>query len=335
MSMNRALLAGLLLAGCDRSGLDKVPQPNPDFPAVVEIGELDVMTKTQLETLRAQGAGSADWCANSSNEAREAVGERTQEDGKPLCYYGQVGLAEVGEKGGATFSFRGTGGSVCLIVDPETVFWNQSVAEDGARFSYSYPDLEEDDGDIDLFAGLSAYYTGSPGVEIGDFKGVYTDSLGNQTLIEYGLCRQSGAQQGMNTAHAGRATVEFCSINTANYADVEYTVVLETFSVPLEDGVLSFAVTVVDGSCSNINECTLYGESLDANGQVQACSLNLELAYCDLENLPTFCCANPEMCGEDVDFDTCLGVADELGFSDIDEMTNDYCASSGLCCTQE
>ena len=84
------------------------------------------------------------------------------------------------------------------------MFWNQSVAADNARTNYSYPDLEEDDGDIDMFAGLSAYYTGSPGVEIGDFTGFYPDSLGNQIEIEYGLCTQVGAQ-GQDDSHAGRA----------------------------------------------------------------------------------------------------------------------------------
>ena len=330
------LLTGLLLAGCDRSGLDKVPQPNDDFPAVVEIGELEVISGSQLLTLREQLSGSAEWCANSASEPREEVGDRVQADDTPLCYYGQVGLAEVGEKGGATFTFRGTGDNVCLIVDPEAVFWNQSVSATRPQSRYTYPDLEEDDGDIDMFAGLSAYYNGSPGVEVGDFRGIYTDSLGNQIEIEYGLCQQAGYQTGMTNSHSGRATVEFCTINTENYEDVEYTVVLETFSVPLDDGALSFGVVALDGSCSGIDECTLYGEALTpepASAATEGCSLNLEAAYCDRENLATFCCANPDMCGEDVDVSTCSDLAEEQGFSNADAMIDDYCATSGLCCS--
>ena len=201
------ILASLI--GCDRSGLDKVPQPNDAYPSVVEIGQIEVMTLDQYNALAGEGSGASTWCnETSSGLDREVVGDRDQEDELPLCYYGQVGLAEIGgDIGGATFTFEGTGGDVCLVVDPETVFWNQSVAADNARTNYSYPDLEEDDGDIDMFAGLSAYYTGSPGVEIGDFTGFYTDSLGNQIEIEYGLCTQVGAQN-QDDSHAGRGTAD-------------------------------------------------------------------------------------------------------------------------------
>ena len=85
--------------------------------------------------------------------------------------------------------------------------------------------------------------------------------------IEYGECFQFGAQTGMNNAHAGRASVEYCTINTENREGKLYTIVLESFSIPLDDGALGFAAAVVAGSCSDyvLNECTLYGEGLGVN----------------------------------------------------------------------
>jgi hypothetical protein len=332
MSMSSILI---LLAACDRSGADKVPQPDDRYPPVVEIGQLEVISSDQLNSLQADPTAGVAWCADSASADRETVGEREQEADVPLCHYGQAGLAKIGTNGGSTFTFKGTGGQVCLVVDPETVFWNRAVAPTGSREQYSYPDIEEDDGDVDMFAGLSAFYTGSPGVEIGDFVGIYTDSLGNSIEIEYGLCRQSGAQNGMTNAHSGRGTAEFCTINTAGQKDVEFTVVLESFSVPLDDSVLSFAAMVVDGACTQIDECTLRGESLDPdNGQTRDCSDKLESAFCDLGDLVPFCCTNTEMCGEDYDFDSCESSLVEYDVADVDELAAAFCGG-GACCDDD
>lgn len=319
----------LSLLACDRSGADKVAQPDDRFPPVVEIGQLEVISQDQLDELQRNDGIS--WCADSASVARETVGDRAQEDDVPLCYYGQLGIGEVGSTGGATFTFKGTGGDVCLIVDPETVFWNRAIAAENPTPQWVYPDVEEDDGDLDLFAGLSAFYTGSPGIEIGDFKGIYTDSLGNQIEIEYGLCEQSGAQAGTE-AHAGRATTEFCTIDTEALEGVEFTVVLETFSVPPDDAVLSFAAIALDGSCSQINECTLRGESIDKNsGTTRDCTYQLEDAFCNEAALPAFCCTNPEMCGEDFDFDTCETTLEEYEVSNLDDLESAFCGG-GACC---
>jgi len=311
MLTNSLILTLLSLGGCDRSGTNVLPQPNLDFPAVVEVGNLEVISSSQLVELQSQGYNVREWCDNSGTVARETVGNRQQAEGEPLCYYGVVGMTEIGQRGGVTFTFNGTGDDVCLIVDPETVFWNQSVDLDQPRANYAYPDVEEDDGDVDMFAGLSAYYNGSPGVEIGDFTGFYTDSLGAEISIEYGECFQAGAQTGMNNAHSGRATTEYCGLDTVNRENVEYTVVLETFSVPMDDGVLSFAAVVVDGGCSGIspNECTLSGESLNpdtnrANQNTRSCTVELEESFCQGQGaLLGFCCNYPDMCGEDANYD--------------------------------
>lgn len=331
-------LPAILIAfafGCDRSGIELVPETNGDFDSVIEVGEVGVMTTAQLQELQSavlNGANPQEWCDSN-----------TTADGKRPCYFGILGQAEVGVKGGATMTFKGTGSDVCLIVDPETVFWNTAVAATRPEREWRHPDFEEDDGDIDLYAGLSSYYTGSPGLEIGDFKGFYTDSLGNQVEIEYGECIQTGSNGAAN-AHAGRASVESCTINTYNRTNVEYTMVLESFSIPLDDGALSFGVAVVEGSCSDIGttECTLYGESLvanrddngdvtrDENGDlstyVRDCSRQLEQAYCR-GSLLEFCCIYPDMCGEDATESTCATMT---------ETEESICNSSSefnyLCC---
>lgn len=318
MLKNKSIFLLVLGLSCDRNGDALVPQPNPDFDPVIEIGKMSTITEAELEEIRAEGENAKAWCDAS------ATGDDPRK-----CFYGLLGQAEVGIKGGATLTFDGTGSDVCIIVDPETVFWNAAVAANEPELKFSYPDYEEDDGDIDLFAGMSAYYTGSPGIEVGDFKGFYTDSLGNKIEIEYGECFQYGAQTGMNNAHAGRASVEYCTINTENRVGVEYTVVLESFSIPLDDAALGFGVVLLDGACTDysINECTIYGDSLeetrDSNnkvvlddngfieGTVRDCTLALERASCEAKLLE-FCCVHPDMCGEANTEELCEPIAEEL-----------------------
>jgi hypothetical protein len=297
-------------ATCDRDGTDLLPKPSTALDPVMEIGQLEVLSKTQVEGL-ADRDDPVEWCDGSDAED----GEDSQR-----CFYGQLSAPESASRGGATFTFEGTGDYVCIIVDPETVYWNQAIAVAGANQMYTYPDEQFDDGDVDLFAGLSSYYTGSPGLELGDFTGFYTDSLGREIEIEYGECFQNGSpQSGINDAHAGRANVEFCEINTAEREGVEYTVLIDTFSVPLDDGDVSFATAVVGERCSQIarpigvNECTFMGEAIDVEtGESKFCTEELEEAFCDLDSyaLTRFCCANPEMCGPRPPEDTCDNVAD-------------------------
>lgn len=273
------------LAGCDQSGLDLVPLPNDDFPYVVEEGLVQVITEDQLSDV------SPDWCAEDPDNLR--------------CVYDNVGAAPAGVHGGATFTFKGTGGDVCVIVDPEAVFWNSSISPTKFDGTYGYPDNSRDDGDMDLFAGLSSYYTGSPGVELGDFKGYYTDSAGHTVEIDYVECTQTGSR-GQDDAHAGRGAPEACTVDTSEREGVEYTVVLQTFSVPLDDAALSFAAVAVEGDCLSdlsVTECTLKNEALDATS---GASLDwfggLESAYCGGAQAQ-WCCENPDYCGvEPVDY---------------------------------
>jgi len=224
---------------------------------------------------------------------------------------------------------------------------------------YSYPDVEEDDGDLDMFAGLSAYYTGSPGIQLGDFTGFYTDSLGNKIEIEYELCEQNGYPRGDgdNPVKAGRAAAEFCTINTENHIGVPYTVVLEKFSVPYNDSVLSYGVGVFEGVCNpesggfdavtgtqnvKTDECTFLGESLNLDGTVRACTPQLEASFCsDWPSnsltgpaLPAFCCLHPDMCGEDTLPEDCQTVFDKWLVTNIDDLETAFCGESGFCCTE-
>ena len=260
-------------------------------------------------------------------------------DAQPY-YYGQLGRSPELTQGGATFTFKGTGEDVCIIVDPETVFWNQSIINEGYQAQYLYQDLFSDDGDLDIFAGMSSYYTGSPGVEIGDFKGFYTDSKGELVEIQYGECFQTGASQGMTDAHAGRGTTEFCTVATDQQEGVEFTVVLETFSVPLDDGVLSFGVAVMNERCPRVDtsECFVRQESLvpsTVSNQPRSCTDKLEAAQCGGQ-LASFCCANPQMCGEDG-----LGDRENVECEDllvVDEEPverSEWCDSTGLCCEDD
>ena len=59
---------------------------------------------------------------------------------------------------------------------------------------------------------------------------------------------------------AGRATPEWCTVETVG--GVQYTVVLQTFSVPLDDDRLRFALQLREGSCpASVDECTLRGDA--------------------------------------------------------------------------
>jgi len=263
--MNR-LLPLVLLAACDRSGTYLVPVQT-DIPPVVELGELYVITPDE-------------WDDQGTRES--------------LVTYAEVGAPEPGARGGATFTFLGVDDEVCVVMDPEAVFWNESVAYQGGVESYTWSDNYLDDGDLDMSIGLSANYTGSPGIALCDFDGQYTDSLGHTAIIEYDLCEMVGYYS-QTPAHAGRATVESCEIDTSGRAGIEYTVVLRTFSLPMDDSILGFGVAVYQGSCENIDECTIPREARNHGDEMDGFA-GLEQAYCANE-MSTYCADNPEMCG--------------------------------------
>lgn len=287
------LLIGLVaLVGCDRNGRELVQRPDDDYDPVLDLGEINVVDTTTARAIGSEGCEA--------------------DDGSPNCFYEQVGTPPAGTTGGATFTFLGTGSEVCVIMDPEAVFWNQSISPTQPNETYIYPDNIRDDGDLDLFGGLSSYYTGSPGVDVGDFTGYYTDSLGNVIEIEYDEdCSQIGIR-GQSDAHGGRSAPEYCEIDTEQLEGVQFTVVLETFATPLDDGVLSFGAMVVGSGCGvggiSVSECTIPNEALDPEtGEPKEGFAELEAAFCDNQMLE-YCCAHPEQCGDDPPADACDGV---------------------------
>ena len=305
MSSALFLLAGLL--GCDRDARDILPDFKSNLPAVVDIGEMAVLSTAEFADMQ-DSSEPWSWCESpSSGEIPGLEGDYPDGEGPRRCIYGDLGAPELGVNGGATFTFAGTGGPVCVIVDPEAVFWNTAIAKVGRDDKWAYPDETLDDGDLDLYGGLSSYYTGSPGIELGDFIGFYTDSLGHTVEIDYSECKMDSGYIA-DVARGGRASVESCTIDTSQRQGVSFTVVLDTFSVPLDDGVLAYAAMVVDGPCEHlptgINECTLRGESQETGSDMKFCSDKMEEAFCT-ENVQGFCCANPEMCNQVVPDKAC------------------------------
>ena len=280
--MSRSTLCSTLLtlaalSGCDRDPFELGIYPEvTDAPGILDLGEIIPMSED-------------DW--NNPQARIDAT------------VYADVGATETGSNGGVTFIFKGTENPICVVMDPEAVFWNQSVAynPNAAAAPYRWPDNYLDDGDLDMSVGFSSNYTGTPSVEIGSFEGEYTDSLGTTVSIEYNLCEMAG-YFGDVPYHSGRATPEYCAIDTNGRAGIEYTTLLKTFSLPLDDDILSFAVVLVEvpsaaddpaDACNDlgITECSLIGES------PQRGFLDLEQAFCN-EEMNTYCEENPDMCGD-------------------------------------
>ncbi len=230
---------------------------------------------------------SGDWLFGRTIEGLPSIYELKGPDGglivpatittidelREATIYAEVGPSTTTAYGGVTFEFQGTGDAVCIWVDPEVAFWNQAVAvrPDDVALKWAYPDNVFDDGDLDLLAGLSVYYTGSPGEEIGDFVVAYEDSLGNDIPISLAACPNT-ITDGGDDAVAGRGSPEYCSIPTTDL-NISYTVLLRTWSTPLDDDRLSYGVIIANGTCEALrgvagagsaesDECVIMGEAL-------------------------------------------------------------------------
>lgn len=254
------VLALLGVAGCDQTGTAFRPTVS-DVPSIQDLGELPVVFQ---DTLPDAGIYPGDL------------------DGQIV--YGQLGAdADPSVTGGATFTFTGTGSDVCVVLDPEAVYWTRALQpSDLNPNGYFYDDNVVDDADLDLEGGLTAYYSGSPGVEIGDFDAVYTDDAGVDHEIQFNECQQYGYGNTPNV-HAGRGTTEFCTINTDQRAGVSYTIVVKTFALPVEDSIADFAVGVFDGKCDGSggiapDECLFHNEYDLGNSSDYF--LGLEDAFC-------------------------------------------------------
>ncbi len=249
MAVYRAAALGLLLlASCDYSGDFLFGRPVDGLPDIYHITAEDggPLVPADIETY---------------------------EDLQAATIYGELAPPQTTDYGGATFEFTGTGGQVCIWVDPEVAWWNQSVSanpsEEGRE--WTYPDNGFDDGDIELFAGLSVYYTGSPS-KIGDFVVAYEDSLHNGVPISLAACPNTVGLIG-DPASAGKGMAEYCTLDTSDGEGISYTVLLRTFSTPLDDDRLAFGLIIANGTCEALrtlggaadpqsDECVIQGEAL-------------------------------------------------------------------------
>jgi hypothetical protein len=254
------LVAGVLALGvaCDYDGFDLYPQVT-DVPGIIDLGRITPADVTDQASIDA------------------------------AVIYGEVGATGTSERGGITLTFQGTGGSVCLFIDPELAFWNQSVSQLQPNQTYAYPDNVQDDGDLDLYAGFSVYYSGSPGEEVGDFQILYQDQLGNRVPIDLNECTIIG-QTGDAGAHGGRGSPEFCTLS-ATQPGVDYTVLLASWATPMDDDRTAYGLLVANDTCRNIisnvsdfgesPECIIRGEGLDPEtGEPIEGSEEFELAFC-------------------------------------------------------
>ncbi|MED5374721.1 MAG: hypothetical protein VX899_27125 [Myxococcota bacterium] len=304
----------LSLLACDRSGEEYTPQPVAGYDGVLDIGEVTPVPLSDLAT---------------AAQRRENT------------VYASVTVPRDQLFGGATASFMADGGEYCVFVDPEAVTWNQSVDLESPSPAYQYADNTDDDGDIDLSVGLSSNYTGTPDLEMGDFEQAYEDSLGNVVTVNTNECVFVGSR-GQNGAHAGRATPEYCTVDTALHPDRRYTIALDTWSLPMDDDLLSFGLIVAEGACSDLIdtlavECVVPNEACsperEAAGDCKARETAFglaEAAYCAGEQA-TFCgCTlNPS-----VDNPSCNTCDDggRAGFSFDGETLSYTTYTSGAAC---
>lgn len=221
--MRGAMLMVVVLSGCDNTGF-QFRAALTDAAGVQDLGELRVISVEEYSDPEFDPRNIPD-----------------------AVVYGGLGVTEnPGQIGGATFRFAGTGDHVCVMVDPESVFWNTPLVQDSAAGGFKYEDNYTDDADFDLSVGLTAYYTGSPGVEIGDFVATYTDGAGEDHSLEFNECKQDVGYSGDLDVHAGRGTVEHCPVVTHERQNISYTGLLRTFALPIDDSIGNFAVGVFE-----------------------------------------------------------------------------------------
>ena len=124
----------------------------------------------------------------------------------------------------------------------------------------------------------ASFYTGTPGEEIGDFFGSFPDSNGVERSIDLNLCLMED-YHGQVGGTAGRATPEWCSFETQE--GIDYRIVLQVFSAPVDDNELKYALDVRSGACPEVNECTLRGDYDEHEVDLPGGFTQVEELYCD------------------------------------------------------
>jgi hypothetical protein len=199
--------------------------------------------------------------------------------------YAEIGPNENSLPSGATLEFVGTGGDVCVFVDPELVWWNTSVSQSSPEQRYRFPDNPFDDGDLDVRIGQSVYYRGTPGVSMGGFEVQYTDALGIDVEVNLVACQNVATEEENLEPFAGRGSPEYCTVRNTQ-PGVNYTVAMEAFSLPRDDARLAFGIILSAGDCADTEgslvrsvsppavgvtkaneECVIRGEALPAGDE--------------------------------------------------------------------
>lgn len=137
-----------------------------------------------------------------------------------------------GQIGGLTITLEGTGEPVCIAVDPE------QTRDDSCDYN---------DGDVDLFIGRAEDYTGEVGTTIGEFTNTWVDDLGVEHATDNNLCALGTSP----TQPVGRSVAESCAIDTE--PGVQYIIVLQTFTIPIDDNVMNVAVLAQPGHRGKAN----------------------------------------------------------------------------------
>jgi len=283
------LAALALVGGCGFSGEFLFPGAIEGVPGILHLtaedGEAFVPFVIE-EGCEAQQQ-AVDDCTTDCGDENTALSECFVSNAQDNTVYVEIGPTGEADLPGLTLNFEGTGGSVCIFTDPELVYWNQAVGSQGgaAVNRWKFPDNPYDDGDVDLTAGLSVYYTGTEGERLGDFAVQYQDSLGNAVPINLVACSITSSALGFNpVAHSGRGAPEYCTI-TNTQPGVSYTVALEAFSLPPDDNRLMMGVLLADGGCGALinkaapadapgplekmnEECLIMGEAIPGIGTI-------------------------------------------------------------------
>jgi hypothetical protein len=301
-----ALLALTALTACNRSGRELVSFPVDGIDGVAVLGEITPIQST-------------DWGFADSIDKVEAI--------RDLAVYAKVGAPRDVFYGGATATFMSNGGSYCLMVDPEGTAWVPSVSLDDQDPIYAWPDNNLDDGDIELTAGLSAYYTGSPDISMGDFRQTYEDSLGNEVQVEFNDCVQRGYFD-QEAVGAGRGRPEYCEIDTSLHPNREYTIALQTWSLPIDDDVLSYALAVFEipeGEENASTPCAYVLQALDAGSLERECILTNE--SCSPADEAAGACNQREIEYAAAEYAFCSGLTTVLDDQDlpVEATQSDYC----------
>lgn len=329
MFSRTSLLALLFVAGCDYDGSFLYIGPIEGVDAVIDIkgpdGGIVVPVDTRRDEVTALNDEIARLNAVDPNDPQIPVLESERADileDVRLAVLDETIYAEVGPNGeafpsGATIEFVGTGGDVCAFVDPEVIYWNQAVSATSPNTTYRFPDNPYDDGDLDMTVGLSVYYQGTPGQRMGTFEVSYTDDLGNDVAIDLVACKPLNDFQNQEP-HSGRSRAEYCTVSNT-MPGVSYTMALEAFGLPRDDGRLSFGAIVATGPCDGTyglintmapsevgnadtrDECVIRGEALPPKdgeahryygyeaGRSWAGAEDIEQIFCEGSGLADYC----------------------------------------------